>query len=511
MRKILIAEDEVYARKSMKKQIRECMKDEKTVILEAANGKQGLELVREEKPDLVFTDIRMPVMDGLDFLREIKAVDAGIKVVIISAYADFEYAKTALKFGAEEYLLKPIDDRELRECLGKFEELSQQEKQQEIYDKEDGLTRFISANLFSEQPEKDFVNENMFRKIFGEYQILALYFQKGKEPGMEEVFRAVQAVGTEEIFTAFRLVQIQKGLYAVLMYADGQIRFRQKNLIKEFNIRGQTVWGGVSLTHDKSSDISSAYRQAMTALECKVYERDSLLYYQDMERKHTENFLIGEVQRDLLKMALEKGNLHKAKTVVREIFQELEMRTDLNSKSLELFLTQMTVLFHQAAEKTENPGAESRFYKFQLLDFHSIEEIQTAIEEKAGRICRLAASDGGGKGEELIQAMKEYARENCSTDLTIKTLAEKVFFMNPAHLSHLFKEKTGESYSAYLKKIRIQKAKKLLEQNNCSITEVGVMTGYNDTSQFIRVFKQEIGMTPKKYRDEKLKEKELGV
>lgn len=83
--------------------------------------------------------------------------------------------------------------------------------------------------------------------------------------------------------------------------------------------------------------------------------------------------------------------------------------------------------------------------------------------------------------------------------------------MNPAYLSHLFKEKTGESYSAYLKKIRIQKAKKLLEQNNCSITEVGVMTGYNDTSQFIRVFKQEIGMTPKKYRDEKLKEKELGV
>ena len=103
--------------------------------------------------------------------------------------------------------------------------------------------------------------------------------------------------------------------------------------------------------------------------------------------------------------------------------------------------------------------------------------------------------------------MKEYANENYSRDITVKTLAEKVFFMNPAYLSHLFKEKTGESYSPYLKRIRIEKAKSLLEEETCSITDVGAMTGYNDTSQFIRIFKQEMGITPKKYRDEIIRKK----
>ena len=113
MMKILIAEDEIYARKSMKKQIMELDFGREFQILEAQNGEQGLALFRQEEPDLVFTDIRMPRMDGLELLREIKREDPEAKVIMVSAYADFEYAKSAIKFGAEGYLLKPIEDAEL--------------------------------------------------------------------------------------------------------------------------------------------------------------------------------------------------------------------------------------------------------------------------------------------------------------------------------------------------------------------------------------------------------------
>lgn len=110
-----------------------------------------------------------------------------------------------------------------------------------------------------------------------------------------------------------------------------------------------------------------------------------------------------------------------------------------------------------------------------------------------------------GGGEEIVQNMKIYAKEHCSKDITVKMLAEEMFFMNADYLSHLFKEKVGESYSVYLKNIRLKKAKELLKEDKFSVTEVAAMTGYNDTSQFIRVFKQNVGITPKKYRDEQCK------
>ena len=82
-------------------------------------------------------------------------------------------------------------------------------------------------------------------------------------------------------------------------------------------------------------------------------------------------------------------------------------------------------------------------------------------------------------------------------------LAEKVFYMNAAYLSHLFTEKTGISYSAYIRRLRVEKAREFLEKDTYSITDIASMVGYNDTSQFIRIFKQEMGMTPKKYRCKK--------
>lgn len=85
-------------------------------------------------------------------------------------------------------------------------------------------------------------------------------------------------------------------------------------------------------------------------------------------------------------------------------------------------------------------------------------------------------------------------------DITVRELAESVFFMNQNYISHLFAEKKGISFSAFLRQVRISHAKELLKEEKWSVTEVAAMVGYNDTSQFIRIFRQEVGVTPKKYR-----------
>ena len=117
MMKILIAEDEIYARKSMKKQIMELDFGREFQILEAQNGEQGLALFRQEEPDLVFTDIRMPGYSGLELLELLRKKELQTKVILISGYAEFEYAQSAIRNGAYDYLLKPIDQEKLQIVL----------------------------------------------------------------------------------------------------------------------------------------------------------------------------------------------------------------------------------------------------------------------------------------------------------------------------------------------------------------------------------------------------------
>ena len=116
MFKILVVEDELYARESLIKLLREYDAGGQFAILQAVNGEEGESVYHREKPDLVLTDIRMPKRDGLALLQRIRENDSTTQVVILSAYSDFEYARTALSNGVAEYLLKPIEQEYLFRC-----------------------------------------------------------------------------------------------------------------------------------------------------------------------------------------------------------------------------------------------------------------------------------------------------------------------------------------------------------------------------------------------------------
>lgn len=132
-----------------------------------------------------------------------------------------------------------------------------------------------------------------------------------------------------------------------------------------------------------------------------------------------------------------------------------------------------------------------------VLQFDSIEDMRDFLIRIGRNICTMLDASENGKHKDIVETMAEYAQQHFDQEVTVKELAEKVLFMNQDYLSHLFVEKKGISYSCYLRQIRMQNAGKLLENRKLSITEVASMSGYNDTSQFIRVFKKDYGMTPK--------------
>ena len=506
MRNILIVEDEVYARQSVKKQIQECNPNRNFQVFEAENGRKGLEIFRQEDIGLVFTDIRMPVMDGLELLREIKALRPECRVVMISAYADFEYAKAAMKLGAEEYLLKPISETELRQCLS----LKSYEQHRETDTGEDMVTRFIMAHIFSGAAAgEDMLASRMFQKVFGSYQVLLLYFPEGQAPGRESMIRLTQSCGKDEIFTGFRLLNVANNRYVLVLHFDGDTTFLVKRLMARLRDQGCVVYAGLSEKQEAVGHLAASYQQAVTALENKIFTREHLVLYQEICESRTVSFFMGDPQKDRLALALKKGDWKAAGKVLQEEFAQMKANPAINSWSLEFFLTQITLIYQKALEEKKTGDSLRRtMFRYVLVQFSSLDQMEQELTDDAQKLCRLPAKQATGQSGDVVERMKEYARRHYAGDFTVKQLAEEVFFMNPAYLSHLFAEKTGESWSSYVKKIRMEKAAELMEEKDFSITEVASMTGYNDVSLFIRNFKQATGMTPKRYRDELRKKKE---
>ena len=146
--KLLVVEDELYAREALVRKIRQYDTAGDFQILEASNGKEGFGLYRQEQPELVITDIRMPGMDGLELLENIRQLGQKTQVVILSAYSEFAYAQKAIQYGVSDYLLKPVSDEALENCLDKFMQRHKKERGEALITGKDMVTRLLAAGAY---------------------------------------------------------------------------------------------------------------------------------------------------------------------------------------------------------------------------------------------------------------------------------------------------------------------------------------------------------------------------
>ena len=243
----------------------------------------------------------------------------------------------------------------------------------------------------------------------------------------------------------------------------------------------------------------------MDLLKCRLNQKESILFAERQEKEVQMEYYLPKAQEDLLEKALEYGNSQKTQEVLDEIFEGVNNSLPIRCDCLELLYSQIMVLYRRAIS-LEETSAELEKGTERLMQFDTLNDLRDYLKRIASGICRMrgVSSDAESKpaqsGNEIVEKMTAYAMEHYSMDITVRELAESVFFMNQNYISHLFAEKKGISFSAFLRQVRISHAKELLKEEKWSVTEVAAMVGYNDTSQFIRIFRQEVGVTPKKYR-----------
>lgn len=494
---VLIAEDEIYARKSLVKQITEYARKKEFRILEAENGEAAWELVKTEKINLIMTDIRMPRMDGLELLKMLKERYSSISVVMLSAYSEFEYARSALMYGALDYLLKPVSDDALKKCLDKFLHQDMRQKRETVITGQDAVTRFIMHRI-QDDFYTDFMGSNLFQKIFGRYQVLMISFGQHIRMEQEQIFHDIEQMFQQEMWTGFRMFQQEKQIWVLVINVEQDCFFFPRKLIRFFEKKDHVIRIGVSREHAVPDEIGNAVKEARDALIYKIFQPDRILVYDQLSQKAASTFRLGQNEEMLLRQALKNRSHRKTEEILQQIFEQIHEKPLIRIDSLELFFNQMKVIMQEALHRD---GFEFQESSTSILNFDSIQELEDYITQICRNISNLFEKERGEESSDVIEQIVNYVSAHYEQDITLKDLAENLLFMNPTYVSHCFAERMGISFSSWLRGVRIGQAKKLLESGGLSITDVASMSGYNDTSQFIRAFRQETGITPRKYRD----------
>lgn len=452
MYQIVIADDNPLIRMGLKNMI-DWKKFHAQLAGEAKNGEEALALLEQKRPDLLITDIRMPGKDGLYLLKEVKECYPKTDTIVISAYDEFEYAKQALRAGSTDYILKPINPKELNasiqhafdakmNCLG-FQNIPTEQtgKQSLIAFKcrEELSVSEISA-LLSEYDDLNITNKN------GIFCIIC--------PGGEKQNEAICKKLQNKLSDSILMGSAEIGDYANVedAWIGALSKAADSLLTKETNVQGEEIRSMlpsedtiILLCKSGNSEKVCAICHEMIAASVRQSGGSYDCFLQNINR-----FLC------ILLLVEEKDYQH-----IKTIMEHLD---------------------HQKRE----------------LYYFSAAEIERDIQEAVEAICGTYQRMSGNK-QDLVLKVKELIEKNYQQDISLAMLAQ-LFYVSQPYLSKIFKQETGTNLNAYITEVRMQKAKYLLEETDKKVFEIAHMVGYEDANYFAKVYKKYTGILPSDYR-----------
>lgn len=486
MYKVMIVDDEKFIRKSIRNRM-DWKKYGITQIEEAGNGEEALKLLDTFYPEIVLVDIRMPKMDGLAFITEAKKKYPEINYVIMSAYSDFSYAKTAIQLGVEAYLLKPVNKDELETLLNKVLHRMNEKK----------------LNHMLRSIKVDDLDQGM---ILQYPHCLALAFYTMQE---EDLAARISMIVKEQTVKnrdccAYDLRDCSRsGCYVFLI----NMKEESQNLGRVcaesvLSAMEEPMWASVSLVFERG-EFHKSVAQSLCFLKRKLFCPQKRL----IVRSSWENSEASDKQR---KMREELGQIYGLIRKGEFACVEDELISIIDGLLIEMMpvplieqgINEILVLLcHLPREAGDNMDFNILFHDFKsrdyLLAYENVEELKDSLKNLVRRLLRMVKNQGTA---DAIANIKEHVEKNYSDNLNVADLARK-YGLNVSYLSTLFKERTGMNLTAYIEGTRMEKAKKLLKERDWTVTEVALHTGYSNSNYFSRVFKKYTGVTPGEYRE----------
>lgn len=479
---ILVADDERLVRFTVKSMLSEILTGE-YMILEAANGKDMIEICRQKQPDVAFVDINMPFGNGLDAIEICKEYSKKTEYVILTGYSEFEYAKRGISLGISEYLLKPVEAEELAKVISEIKQ--KVEKNNKGSNAAFQLKLLDLFNYFStvglEEGYEKFELKGGIR-----YLAYGVFVRSGEN---KETTIELQQSLEKEIKKLGDMVVSRKGYYGEIYSEEGIPWF-------------------VFAYSDEDYIISRMKKLTMLTAGCvgsrvfRFFGTDMKTIYEKMEEiDHNPlvglNYPAGQV--------LEYENVSISKEDRRLLHYIQKLLDAWNKADGVVYKEELNQIYRGYKDKTI--GINLKYVAEYCSEMTGKQIVGSSFKE----FCKSFVDISEGmyvhvKSEEndMIEQVKDYIQKYYMKDISMSQLAER-YQLTANYLSTVFHLRTGGKFIDYLTEIRMTNAKKLLIQNaTASIQDIALMVGYNSARHFSTLFQKQTGMTPTAYRKSKV-------
>lgn len=528
MAKILICDDEGIVQESLKFMIRKGFGNE-CEIESAKNGRTAIELAESFRPDVIFMDIQMPGINGIEAMQEIRKENKNVIFIVITAYDKFEYSQRSIDVGVMAYLTKPIGKDTvidvLRKALAKVKERKEKARYDlKVKEKLEAVvpmieSGFIYSVLLEEAGEEEQATYRGLLDIETAHSY-ALVIECGDELRKGVLSNTVGAgIRLQKHYLIFREIikEMTGGIVGALMAnkvivlvpCNEEEESYEERVAKIDNIRSllrkleqQTELkfkAGIGLVKQWGAATES-YKEALEAVRQGVgkvtHAKDLSVgcIYEDNYPSELEKELFASISRG------DEQNMRKCAIEfmewLRETTKELNNVARLKVMEFVLFAEQTAYLQGAIVYRLE----DRKEYLDIVMALQNYDELKVWFVEKMSAACRHVAMKQQEKTDNVVEKALSYIASHFSSDLSLETVAQQVN-ISPYYLSKLFKEAEGVNYIEYVTKLRIEYAKNELGYSQKSIKEICHESGYSDPNYFSRIFKKWTGLTPTEYRE----------
>ncbi|MCA0756028.1 response regulator transcription factor [Paenibacillus sp. N4] len=516
MFKVVIVDDELYARQGLK-QFTDWNKYGFEIVAEAANGEEALQVIERTSPDLVVTDIRMPVLDGLELIRTVQErKKAEPKFIIVSGYGDFKYAQKAVRFGVKDFILKPIDECELEQTLSSLRETLGLQLQLNA-ERTLSLRKAFMEGAVRGAPEQRPTSEMLQAMGITEGEEL-MFFEaelcdlppaaegdtgEGWKRALAEALAS--AAGQAEVFvqeTSRNVFGFVAGAQSWKAEAFGWKTFAaglQQQLRSELGA-AVILYGGIPVR--TAELISESCRSAAEARERKFAAGgEGPVLAGEWQQAPLHELGLGDGELEKLMLAIEESEPAALPGAAEDLFKRFRAERYSQAAVIRslgrVVLGLIRIIECMNGDKTGLRQLEELNAKLQAPATERTLKAAFAafLEESARYIGELRKSNAKGS----IQRIKQYIEEHYDRNLSLKSIAG-VFYMNPVYLGQLFRKTYGVYFNEFLLQTRMHEAKRLLRQTELRVYEIADKVGFSNPDYFVTQFEKVERKTPSEYR-----------
>ena len=507
-----------------------------TETYKALSGYEALDMMREQTVDIVITDIRMPGMSGIDLIKKINEQWSATRCILLTGFAEFDYAREAIQYQAAHYLLKPVQEDELIDILGRLTESMRSEWEhilsyrQTLQTWRDNLPKLQDTLLLEllqgRRLPADKLNEALqsYNLPFqsNDFFVLALIRLDDTfyELGTEDLHLMQYAIGNiaKEIFSERFILWHGVDVYGFLVFlvksresgADPSsslenVALRLQHSVKTF------LKGRISiLLGDRNrfpEELVPAYQTALSEIRQRVGRTDEAFI---RVRPHTDHkpyqSLTGLYDFPTFTQLLESGRWETIQDKLNAIFNELtDDQRESQEYMLEIFLSISSSIMNISHKNGKSvhtlfgDDAASLFAEKPYSTMNQLKEWCFHVMNKAVSEMNKAQKYTSSY---FVKRVQDYLLTHLSGDTSLQAVADWVH-LHPVYLSRMYKTETGEGISDYLLRMKMLKAEYLLKNSHLKINEIAAELGYDNPQYFIKVFKNRYGTTPNDFRSQR--------